>query len=133
MFQKGADIVFAVAGGTGAGVIQAAKDANKYAIGVDADQDSLAPGSVLTTMVKRTDVAVEDMVKAYHEGKFPGGTTLSLGLKENGVGLSEFKYTKADIPSEYLTKVEDLKQQIIDGKIKVWNVVSQGYPSWFKS
>lgn len=131
MFDQGADIVYAVAGGTGAGVIQAAKDANHYAIGVDADQDDVAPGYVLTTMLKRTDVAMETLLKAYKDGEFPGGQTLNLGLKENGVGLSDFKNTKDAIGQANIDKVDALKQKIIDGDIKVWNVVTDGYPDYY--
>lgn len=131
MFDQGADIVFAVAGGTGTGVIQAAKDANRYAIGVDADQDGIAPGFVLTTMLKKTDVAVETLLTAYAKGTFPGGQTLSLGLKENGVGLSDFKYTKGAIGQATIDKLTTMRQDIIDGKTKVWNVVDQGYPSFY--
>ena len=64
------------------------------------------PAHVLTSMIKRTDVAVETVVKDYAAGKFPGGKTVTLGLKENGVGLSEMKYTKDLIPAAILEKVE---------------------------
>jgi len=132
MFEEGADIIYQVAGGTGIGVIQAAKDSGHYAIGVDGDQDGLAPGNVLTSMVKRTDVAVENVVKQYAAGDKLGGKTLAFGLKEDGVGLSEMKYTKDIIPAAYLEKVEQAKADIISGKIKVWNVVDQGYPDYLK-
>ncbi|WP_242086826.1 BMP family ABC transporter substrate-binding protein [Microbacterium lacticum] len=131
MFEQGADIVYSVAGGTGTGVIQAAKDANRYAIGVDSDQDGLAPGNVLTSMLKHTDVAMETVLKDYAEGSFPGGETLQLGLKEDGVGLTAFQYTKDAIGQATIDKIADLKQQIIDGKIQVWNVVEQGYPDFY--
>ncbi|THG33210.1 BMP family lipoprotein [Naasia lichenicola] len=131
MFDQGADIVYAVAGGTGAGVIQAAEDSNHYAIGVDANQDDVAPGFVLTTMLKRTDVAMETLLKDYKDGKFPGGETLNLGLAEDGVGLSDFANTKDAIGQETIDKIADLKQQIIDGDIEVWNVVEQGYPDYY--
>lgn len=65
MFEEGVDIIYQVAGGTGTGVIQAAKDTGHFAIGVDGDQDGVAPGNVLTSMIKKTDVAVEDVVKNY--------------------------------------------------------------------
>jgi basic membrane protein A len=132
MFEEGADIVYQVAGGTGMGVIQAAKEAGHYAIGVDTDQDGIAPGAVLTSMVKRTDIAVETMVKDYAGGKFPGGQTVTFGLKENGVGLSDMKYTKDLIPAAILKKVEEAREGILSGKIKVWNVVDQGYPDFMK-
>src|SRR4029077_3518437 len=99
MYDGGADIVYQVAGGTGVGVSQAAKETGHYAIGVDTDQDGVAPGAVLTSMVKRTDVAVETVVKDYAAGNFEGGKTVTFGLKENGVGLSEMKHTKDLIPA----------------------------------
>jgi len=131
MFDQGADIVYAVAGGTGAGVIQAAVDDSHYAIGVDADQDGVAPGNVLTTMLKKTDVAVETLMKQYADGTFPGGQTVTLGLEEDGVGLSDFQYTKDAIGQATVDRLDDLRQQIIDDKITVWNVVTDGYPDWF--
>jgi basic membrane protein A and related proteins len=132
MYDGGADIVYQVAGGTGLGVIQAAKETGHYAIGVDTDQDGVAPGSVLTSMVKRTDVAVATVVSDYAADKFPGGKTVTLGLAQDGVGLSPMKYTHDLIPAATLAKVEDLKKDILAGKITVWNVVDQGYPDYFK-
>lgn len=132
MFEEGADIVYHVAGGTGMGVIQAAKEAGRYAIGVDTDQDGLAPGHVLTSMIKRTDVAVETVIKDYAAGNFAGGETLAFGLEENGVGLSEMTYTKDLIPAEILEKVETARQGILSGEIEVWNVVEQGYPDYLR-
>jgi basic membrane protein A and related proteins len=132
MFDAGANVVYQVAGGTGLGVIKAAKEAGKFAIGVDTDQDGIAPGSVLTSMVKRTDVAVETMMKDYADMKFPGGKTVTLGLAQDGVGLSPMNYTHNLIPASMLDKVEDMKKKILSGEIKVWNVVDQGYPDFFK-
>jgi basic membrane protein A len=132
MYDEGADIVYQVAGGTGIGIIEAAKSTGHYAIGVDTDQDGMAPGSVLTSMLKRVDVAVEDIIENYAAGKFPGGTVMEFGLSENGVALSDMKYTKDLIPGEYLEKVEAMKADIIDGKIEVWDVSTQGYPDFFK-
>ncbi|NTF09553.1 BMP family ABC transporter substrate-binding protein [Agrobacterium rubi] len=132
MFEEGVDIIYQVAGGTGTGVIQAAKDTGHFAIGVDGDQDGVAPGNVLTSMIKKTDVAVEDVVKNYAKDVKLGGTTVAYGLKEDGVGLSDMKYTKDIIPAAYLAKVEAAKAEIISGKVKVWNVVEQGYPDYLK-
>ena len=131
MFEQGADIVYSVAGGTGAGVIQAAQEAKHYAIGVDDDQDGVAPGFVLTSVLKRTDLAVESVVGDYAKGDFPGGKTITFGLKENAVGLTDFTHTKKQIPQATLDKLETLKKGIVDGEIKVWNVVSQGYPDFY--
>ncbi len=132
MFDEGADIVYHVAGGTGIGVIEAAKNAGHYAIGVDTDQDGMAPGSVLTSMIKRVDVAVDEIIQGYAAGEFPGGEVMDFGLAQNGVALSDMEYTKDIIPAEYLEKVEGFKQDIIDGKIEVWDVSAQGYPDFFK-
>ena len=132
MFESGANVVFQVAGGTGLGVIQAAKEAGKFAIGVDTDQDGVAPGAVLTSMVKRTDVAVEKVIEDYASHSFPGGKTLTLGLAQDGVALSPMKYTKDKIPAAALAKVDDLRKKILSGDIKVWNAVEQGYPVFFK-
>ncbi|WP_113890175.1 BMP family lipoprotein [Roseiarcus fermentans] len=132
MFDGGANVVYQVAGGTGLGVIQAAKDAGKFAIGVDTDQDGVAPGAVLTSMIKRTDVAVETVMKDYAGHAFPGGKTVTLGLAQNGVGLSPMSHTKDKIPAATLAKVDDLKTKILSGEIKVWNAVDQGYPPFFK-
>ena len=133
MFSQGANIVYQVAGGTGTGVIQAAQTANKYAIGVDSDQDAIAPGHVLTSMIKRTDFAVYDSINRLVCGKLKGGDTINLGLKEGAVGLSQMKFTKNVIPSKYLDKVTELQGKIINGQIKVWNTITQGNPPWFGS
>ena len=132
MYDRGADIIYAVAGGTGAGVIQAAKERKHYAIGVDTDQDKDAPGYVLTSMVKHTDLAVERLMKEYADGTLKGGTTMNLSLKDGGVGLSPMTYTKKDIPAPILSAVDKARQGIIDGKVKVWDVITQGYPSFYK-
>ncbi len=122
MNEQKADVVFQVAGGTGAGVIDAAKEKDFWAIGVDSDQDYMAPGHVLTSMVKRADVAVYDMVAKLVKGDLKGGTTLHYGLKENGVGLTDMTYTRYLIPKEYLQKVDTFRQEIIDGKRDVIDV-----------
>jgi basic membrane protein A and related proteins len=133
MFDQGASVVYQVAGGTGIGVIRAAKETGHFAIGVDTDQDGMAPGSVLTSMIKRTDLAVETVIKDYAAHKFPGGRVVTLGLKEDGVSLSPMTYTKSLIPAADLRKIAALKREIVAGKIKVWDVTSkEGYPAWFK-
>jgi basic membrane protein A len=132
MYASGDDIIYQIAGGAGVGVIQAAKGTNHYAIGVDSDQDSLAPGFVLTSMIKRTDLAVGDAVKKFANGTFPGGKTVVYGLQEGGVGLSNMTYTKKDVPAALLAKVTQAGDQIKSGKTKVWDVTAQGYPAWFK-
>lgn len=114
-----ADILYHAAGKTGIGVIKAVQNrgAGFYAIGVDKDQDGEAKGRVLTSMVKRVDGAVFDVIKSVAEDKFKPGTVV-LGLKEGGVGLSPMQYTKDQIPPAALKKVEELKAQIIAGTLK---------------
>ena len=131
-FEQGADIVYQVAGGTGIGVIQAAEEAGRYAIGVDSDQDGLAPGHVLTSMIKRVDVAVDDIVTRYAGGTFPGGETVVLGLADRGVGLSDMAYTRDIIPPAYLARIAEIEREIIAGERQVWDVVAQGYPDFFE-
>ena len=124
-FQQGADIVYQVAGGTGEGVIAAAKETGRYAIGVDSDQDFIAPGHVLTSMLKRVDLAVYDLVSRLVKGTLKGGTVVTLGLKEGGVGLSEMKFTRHIVPKAYVDRVEQLRRDIIAGKIKVTDITTK--------
>ncbi|BDU50374.1 BMP family lipoprotein [Haliovirga abyssi] len=118
MIKKGADILYSAAGRTGLGVIDAAKDAGIYAIGVDSDQDGLAPGTVLTSMVKHVDVAVYNTVKITAQGNFKPGINL-FGLKEGGVGITDLTYTKDKIPTYMLAKLKKIEIGIIDGSIDI--------------
>lgn len=122
MNEQGADVIFQVAGGTGEGVIDAAKDENFFAVGVDSDQDFLAPGNVLTSMLKRVDVAVFDVISQAVDGTLEGGTVAQYGLAENGVGLSDMTYTRHIIPREYMDQIAEAKEAIIDGDIDVIDV-----------
>ncbi len=119
-YERGADIVYHASGQCGLGVIEAAKQRGKghFAIGVDSDQDYIAPGFVLTSMIKGVDNAVFGVCKAVAEGTFQPGTQ-DLGIKENGVGISPMKYTKPLVPAEVLDKIENLRQMIADGKLQV--------------
>ncbi len=141
-FSQGADIIFAAAGACGNGVIEAAKERSEklagkgldnikkyalsgkalyYAIGVDVDQDYMAPGVVLTSAMKGVDTAGYYGVTWAFKGQFKGGLK-TLGLKENGVRMSEMKYTKDIIDKlapNVLKELEYLKGLIIEGKITV--------------
>lgn len=117
MYQKGADIVFHAAGGVGIGVIEAAKESDKYAIGVDMDQNHLAPDNVITSAVKKIDNAVVAVLKDLQDGKFPGGTNETYGLKEGGVGIADT--TSKLVPQEILDEVKEVEEKIISGDIKV--------------
>jgi basic membrane protein A len=122
MHEQKADVIFQVAGGTGAGVIEAAKDENFFAVGVDSDQDYMAPGNVLTSMLKRVDIAVYDTIKLGVEGELQGGTVLHYGLDTGGVALSDMVYTRHLIPRAYMDQVAAFKQQILDGTLKVIDI-----------
>ncbi len=119
-FASGADVIFAAAGGTGIGVYQAAKDAGKLAIGVDSNQNAVQPGTMLTSMVKRVDVAVYTAFK----GVKPGVTTL--GLKEDGVDVAIDPNNAKLVTPEMKKKVEAARAGIIDGTIKVVDYMTTG-------
>ena len=115
-YSEGADIIYSAAGSTGNGAIEAAKEKKKWAIGVDQDQNYLAPENVLTSAMKRVDNAVYDVSKKFAEGSLVGGETLMYDLKNDGVGYA----TTGDyIPAEILAEVEAIKAQIISGEITV--------------
>ena len=117
-FDRGADVVYAAAGGTGLGVLQAAADSGKLSIGVDSNQNYLHPGSVLTSMLKRVDVAVYNAFKDAMEGDLATGVQ-NLGLAEDGVGYALDEYNRELITPEMEAQLEDAKAQIIAGELTV--------------
>ncbi|GAB4182414.1 MAG: BMP family ABC transporter substrate-binding protein [Thalassobaculales bacterium] len=123
-FDRGADVVYAAAGSTGLGVLQAAKDLGKLSIGVDSNQNHLHPGSVLTSMIKRVDVAVYDAFKAAQANSWKGGVKV-LGLAEDGVGWSLDEHNAKLITPEMKAKIEQAKADIIAGKIKVTDYMAK--------
>lgn len=119
MYQQGADIIFHAAGGVGNGLIEAAKEQGKWAIGVDRDQNSLAPENVLTSAMKRVDNGIYNLSKDLADGNFPGGKTVSYGLAEGGVGIAPT--SSKHVPADILAEVEQLEKLIIDGVFVVPN------------
>ncbi len=117
-FDRGADIVYAAAGGTGLGVYQAAKDAGKMAIGVDSNQNYLHPGTMLTSMLKRVDVAAYNVFKDASDGKFTTGINV-LGLAEDGVGWALDEHNAQMVGDDMKAKVEAIRADILAGKIAV--------------
>ncbi len=117
MYRQGADIVYHAAGGVGDGVIEAAKEQGKWAIGVDRDQNHLAPNNVLTSAMKRVDNAIFAIAKELSEGTWNGGTTRVYGLAEGGVDIAPSSSTH--VPAEILAEVDALKAKIIAGEIVV--------------
>nr|WP_206376370.1 BMP family ABC transporter substrate-binding protein [Sneathiella chungangensis] len=123
-FDRGADVVFAAAGGTGLGVLQTAADEKKLAIGVDSNQDYLHPGTMLTSMLKRVDVAVYNALMSAKDGTWKPGIQV-LGLKEDGVGFSVDEWNKGVLTDDMIAAMEKAKADIIEGKIKVTNYMDQ--------
>jgi basic membrane protein A len=117
-YARGVDIVYHASGKTGDGVFDAAKEQKKFAIGVDSDQFHVAPCCVLTSMIKKVDVAVFDSIKAVVDNKFESGVH-EFGLAENGVGFVYDDNNKAFIPQAVVDEVNGLAKQIIAGTIKV--------------
>jgi basic membrane protein A len=112
-FAKGVDVVFAAAGGTGVGVYQAAKDAGKLAIGVDSNQNHLHPGTMLTSMVKRVDVAVYNAFQGIQPG------VSALGLKEGGVDVAIDEHNAKLVTPEMKARVDAARADIVAGRIQV--------------
>lgn len=115
MMGKKADVVFHAAGAVGDGVIEAVKEKNLMAVGVDRDQNYLAPKNVITSSMKRVDNAIFNVVADLKKGTFKGGTTINYGLKDGAVDIAPT--TSKMIPSALLKEVEELKKKIADGKI----------------
>ncbi len=115
MITKGADVIYQAAGGTGIGVINACDEEGIWAIGVDTDQSSLAPEHVITSAMKRVDVASQDISKAVAAGEFVAGVHL-YDLSNGGVDLAP---TRDNIPDDVLELVETAKQAVIDGEVVV--------------
>jgi basic membrane protein A len=115
-YADGADIIFSAAGATGNGAIEAAKEQNKWAIGVDMDQNPIAPDNVLTSALKRVDNALYDVSTQMLNGTFVGGGTLRYDLTNDGVGYAT---TGNHIPADIIAEAEAIKAQIADGSLKV--------------
>jgi basic membrane protein A len=114
---QGADVVYAAAGGTGVGVLQTAADEGIFSIGVDSNQNHLHPGSVLTSMLKRVDVAVYESMKAGEN--IETGVGVVLGLAEDGVGYAVDENNQPLLDDAMLAAVEDAKAKIISGELEV--------------
>jgi basic membrane protein A len=123
-FDRGADVVYAAAGATGLGVLQAAKDKGRLAIGVDRNQNHLQPGSVLTSMIKRVDLAVYDAFKAARDGTWKSGLRV-LGVAEGGVGYALDEHNRALITPEMERRLEQARADIVAGKIKVTDYMAK--------
>jgi basic membrane protein A len=130
--EKGADVIFTAAGNSGLGAFDAVEQygkdangqANKFVIGVDSNQNMVKPGFVLTSMVKRVDNAVYDVVKEVLGGNFKGGFH-AFGLEKDGVAYAMDENNKGLIPDDVITKAEEAKKKIIAGEIKVTDAMAK--------
>ncbi|MBS1719422.1 MAG: BMP family ABC transporter substrate-binding protein [Armatimonadetes bacterium] len=118
LFSEGADVVYHAAGKGGLGVISAAKEQNKLAIGVDSDQDAVEKGFVLTSMVKKVDESVFSTIQDLVGGKFSAGAKV-YDLKSKGVSLTDFQYTKDKLPADGLKRITEIEAKIVSGEIMV--------------
>lgn len=130
--EKGADVIFTAAGNSGLGAFDAVEqygknangEANKFVIGVDSNQNGVKPGFVLTSMVKRVDNAVFDVVKEVRDGNFQGGFHV-FGLDKDGVAFALDQYNEPLISKETLEKVDQAKEKIVLGEIKVTDAMAK--------
>lgn len=133
-YQRGADVIYHAAGKTGEGVIAAAKERNRYVIGVDSDQCYIAPDNMLTSMMKMVDVAVFSVIKDVWSGTFTGGNKV-YGLKENAVGPCQLYPDILDLRDhkdfpgleEALKKVREFRDKIVKGEIVVPDAMRMKY------
>ena len=112
--DQGSKVVFAVAGNCGLGALDAAKEAGAWGVGVDKDQSFLG-AHILTSAVKRVDVAVETVILSVKNGTYKGGTDLNFNLKNKGVAVGKIS---SKVPKAYITRMNALGAQILAGKIK---------------
>lgn len=118
LYRTGCDVIFPAAGASGLGVISSAVKARSYAIGVDMNQDSLAPGLVLTSMLKRVDLVVETIVANICAGRKPDYIRRSFGLADNAIGLTDFQLSFKVVGENLIQELNGLRRGIIEGKIK---------------
>lgn len=127
LFADGASVVFQVAGKTGLGVLEAAKEEGRYAIGVDSNQNNLegSEGAVLTSMLKRVDNSVFDLIRREATGGLETGKTYTYGLQNEGVGLAEDAVYERLVPEKCKQQVERARREITSGKVEVRSAFGQ--------
>lgn len=118
MYRTGCDVIFPAAGASGLGVISAAVKSRGHVIGVDMNQDSLAPGLVLTSMLKRVDLVVENICKSICEGQAPASIKRSYGLSDGVIGLTDFQLSFKVVGEELISELNTVRKAIIDGTVK---------------
>ena len=125
IYGAGADVIFHAAGLTGLGLFEAAKEAKKYAIGVDTNQENLAPDWTVASMLKNVGDSIFLFAKAFNEGGIQPGAVMSYGLKEGGVGISYGDVEPDLVPQAIKDKVEAIAKEILDGKVIVETYTAQ--------
>jgi len=118
LYDQGADVVFQVAAAAGIGVLQAARERNLYAIGVDTNQNDLEPGHVVASDIKDVGKAIRDVYKSIVDGTYQPGAVIQYGLASGGVDLVTEAQVKV-LPEAIESRVRELRQQIIDGTLQV--------------
>jgi basic membrane protein A len=131
-YEQGADIAFNVAGETGIGLLDAAKDKDRYAIGVDSDQyflfqetDPDKAANIVTSMMKNVDDSLYRAIKLHLEGNLPVGEAEVLGIAEGGVGVADNENYQKLIPAEFREKVKELEEKIVSGEIAIETAIGQ--------
>ncbi|MDK2801185.1 BMP family protein [Kosmotoga sp. DU53] len=119
VFKEGADVIFQAAGPTGLGVLEAAKDYKFYAIGVDTDQGYLQPGYIVSSMLKRVDVAVFNIVKLAIEGKLQKGSIHVYGVANGGIGLAYNQQMLDIVPASVYLKIKEIENKLKNREIVV--------------
>lgn len=120
LYSKGVDIIFQVAGKTGEGVFEAAKDSNKFAIGVDSDQRYINPDNIMASMVKGVDLSIFESLQKIQNNEFEAGKVYEYGAKENGVSMSYGTDEMVKlVDDDTKAKIDDLTKKIIAGEIEV--------------
>lgn len=118
-----ADISFNVAGGAGLGILEAAKEAGKYGIGVDSNQNGLHPGVVLSSMLKNLDTSLYRAIELYQKEELPFGETEVLGVMEGGVGLAKDDLYEEHVPQAIKDKMIEVEEELVSGKIRVESTI----------
>jgi basic membrane protein A len=118
LYDQAADVVFQAAGGAGLGVLQAAREREQYAIGVDTNQNDLEPGYVIASDVKNVGTAIEEVYATIQDGTYKPGQVLNSGIAQGGVDVV-FDASNQPLPASIIDQVKAFRQQIIDGTLKV--------------
>jgi basic membrane protein A len=121
--ERGADVIFHAAGGTGVGVLQAVADAGRLGIGVDSNQNHLHPGRVLTSMVKRVDVATRTAFETARAGTWRAGRNV-LGLAEDGVGVAIDEHNASLVTPEMRARIDAARAEVVAGRVAVHDFMS---------